>query len=140
MEKIYHGSCHCGAVRFEAAIDLAAATSRCNCSICAKSRFWKSVIKADAFRLLEGTDALTEYRFGSGSVRHLFCKTCGVKPFGQVRLDMEYKGQQLRGEFYAVNLACLDDATVEELANAPIVYEDGRHDDHQHTPAETRYL
>ena len=140
MEKTYHGSCHCGAVRFEAAIDLAATTSRCNCSICAKARFWKSVIKADAFRLLEGADALTEYRFGSGRILHLFCKNCGVKPFGRVRMDMEFNGRQMRGEFYAVNVACLDDATVEELANAPVIYEDGRHDDYQHPPAETRYL
>jgi hypothetical protein len=140
MEKIYHGSCHCGAVHFEAAIDLAGTTSRCNCSICTKARFWKSVIRADAFRLLDGADALTEYRFGSGTIHHFFCGTCGVKPFGRVHMDAEYGGQPMRGEFYAVNVACLDDATVEELANAPIVYEDGKHDDYEHPPAETRYL
>ena len=127
-------------MRFEAAIDLARTTSRCNCSICTKARFWKSVTKADAFRLLDGADALTEYQFGSGTIHHFFCNTCGVKPFGRVHLDTEYGGQPMRGEFYAVNVACLDDATVEELANAPIVYEDGRHDDHEHPPAETRYL
>ena len=140
MEKTYHGSCHCGAVRFEAAIDLAAGTSRCNCSICTRARFWKSVIKADAFRLIDGVEALTEYQFGDRNIRHFFCKTCGVKPFGRVHLDGECGGQPLRGEFYAVNVACLDDATVKELADAPIVYEDGRHNDYEHPPAETRYL
>jgi pimeloyl-ACP methyl ester carboxylesterase len=43
-------------------------------------------------------------------------------------------------EFYAVNVACLDDAMDEELAQAPITYENGRNDRWDQVPAETRYL
>ncbi len=134
MKKTYHGSCHCGAVRFECELDLAEGTSRCNCSICTKTRFWKAIARADEFRLLHGEDALVDYQFGSNSIHHRFCSRCGVKPFGSGEMEA------LGGRFYAVNIACLDDATDEELAQAPVIHEDGRNDRWDRAPAETRYL
>jgi hypothetical protein len=47
---------------------------------------------------------------------------------------------ELGGYFYAVNLACLDDATVEELVEAPVRYEDGRNNNWESPPTETRHL
>lgn len=132
--RTYRGSCHCGAVRFECELDLARGTSRCNCSICTKTRFWKAVVTADAFRLVQGQDALSEYRFGRNSIVHAFCSRCGVKPFGRGHLE------EIGGDFYAVNVACLDDATPEELARAPITFEDGRNDRWESPPGETRHL
>ena len=64
---------------------------------------------------------------------HRFCHRCGVKPFGQGYLEEI-------GPFVAVNVACLDDATPEELAAAPIKYEDGRNNKWDSAPAVTQYL
>ena len=99
------GSCHCGAVKFEADIDLDAGTGKCNCSICTKKRGWSAQIKPDAFRLLTDPAALEEYVFGSGSAHHVFCKTCGVSSFGHGYVE------EIGGAYYSVSIACLDDLT-----------------------------
>jgi hypothetical protein len=140
MKKTYSGSCHCGAVQYRVDLDLAAGTSRCNCTFCAKSRIWLAFAKIDALQLVKGEDALTDYQHTPPGKQdpflHLtFCTTCGVRPFT--------KGGHLPafgGEFYAINVATLDGLTDEELGSIPIRYVDGRHDDFAKAPAETRYL
>lgn len=119
MMRIHKGSCHCGDVRFECELDLADGTSKCNCSICSKSRFWKAIVPADKFRLIQGADRLADYQFGSRNIHHQFCRTCGVKPFGRGSFEPI-------GAFYAVNIMCLDHASDTELAEAPVAVEDGR--------------
>lgn len=131
--KTYRGSCHCGAIRFEADIDLSGGTLRCNCSICTKIRFWPAIVKPASFRLLSGRADLATYLFNTKTDQHLFCRHCGVHPF--------VIGSSPRwGDFYAVNVTCLDDASIDELAVAPITYLDGRNDNWHTTPAETRHL
>ena len=133
MNKTYQGSCHCGRVRFEADIDLNAGTSKCNCSICTKTRFWGATLKPDAFRLLAGEADLSDYQFGS-HIHHLFCKHCGVQPFGHGYIE------EIGGAFYSVNVACLDNVNDAELVNAPVQYFDGRNNNWESPPTETRYL
>lgn len=132
--KTYAASCHCGNVRIEADIDLAAGTGKCNCSICTKARFWGAVVKPDAFRLLSDPTEVIDYSFGSHRVHWPFCKTCGVRVYGHGNIP------EVGGEFYSVSLACLDDANLAELGEAPVSYSDGRHDNWWNAPAETRHL
>lgn len=75
------GGCHCGAVRFEALVPGEGRLLSCNCSICSKTGFLHLIVPLAQFRLLQGEDSLIEYRFGTGTARHLFCRTCGVKSF-----------------------------------------------------------
>ncbi|MGH8222400.1 MAG: GFA family protein [Woeseiaceae bacterium] len=127
MLKTYHGSCHCGAVTFEADIDFAATTYRCNCSICRRTRFWPAIVKPEGFRLLTGEAALTQYLFNTKKNQHYFCKHCGVRAFG-------VGNETPIGKMYGVNIGCLDQVSEEELVKVPITYVDGRNDRWQSSP------
>ena len=121
MLKTYSGSCHCGAVRFEADLDLTQSSYRCNCSICRRNRFWAAVATPDHFRLLAGEAELAEYRFNTRMNLHYFCRRCGVRPFG-VGTETPI------GTMYGVNIGCLTGITEDELARIPITYVDGAND------------
>ncbi|WP_246791824.1 GFA family protein [Burkholderia perseverans] len=95
----FHGSCHCGAVRFEVRTPLAPAT-RCNCSLCRrKGALMSPPFTRDALTILAGEDALAEYRFNSRAARHFFCRHCGIYPFHQTRVDPTR---------WRANLGCLE--------------------------------
>lgn len=133
MKQTYTGGCHCGAVRYEADIDLSQGTVRCNCSMCRKTRAWLVGIGSEDFRLLQGEDMLSDYQFARMNIHHLFCKRCGVKSFG--------RGSGADGKaMIAVMLGTLDNLSDADLSALSIMYVDGRNDDFATTPAETRYM
>lgn len=132
--KTYRGSCHCGAVRFEADLDLSAGTGKCNCSYCWKVRNWSMLIKPEQFRAIAGEDQRTEYSFGTGQGKHAFCKTCGVRTFTRGHLE------QLGGAFVSIALSSLDDLDPADLIAAPVKFFDGRNDNWWNAPSEARHL
>jgi hypothetical protein len=133
MKKTYRGSCHCGAVRYEADLDLAQGTAKCNCSICTKTRAWMAFVPEAAVRLLAGEDSLRDYQFGKKMIHHRFCGRCGVRPFAQA---VDPQGNRM----YALRVNCLDGVEAGELADAPVIYMDMLHDDFKSAPEETRHL
>jgi hypothetical protein len=107
--KTHSGGCHCGKVRFEVTLDLAEPAIVCNCSMCGRSGTMLRFVPATAFKLLSGEESLTDYRFNSNSIGHLFCSVCGIKPFA--------KGTSKDGaETRAVNVRCLDDVDLQTLS------------------------
>ncbi len=102
-DTIHRGGCHCRRVRFEVDAPVTIDALDCNCSICRMTGFLHLIVPAARFRLLAGEDALTEYRFNTGTARHLFCRHCGVKAFYVPRSHPDG---------WSVNVRCLDMVTV----------------------------
>jgi len=137
--KTYSGSCHCGAVRFQAELDFAEGTFKCNCTSCTKARSWLIVAPAARFRLVEGEARQAMYQWtppgrAQPSLEFHFCKRCGIRTPGRGELEA------MGGEFYAVQISLLDDLDPEELAAAPVRYIDGRHDRFDRPPDDVRFL
>ncbi|MBT8447169.1 MAG: GFA family protein [Gammaproteobacteria bacterium] len=115
VENVTHrGGCHCGAVHFEFDAPADIVAHQCNCSMCDKVGFEHIIVPASRFRLTGGADALTEYRFNTGTARHLFCRICGVKSFYVPRSNPDG---------FSVNLRCVDQSTVRCVTREPF---DGR--------------
>ena len=88
--------------------------SDCNCSICAKSGYLHLIVPKSQFKLVSGAEALTQYQFNTGTARHLFCATCGIKAFYVPRSHPDG---------YSINARCLDQGTVKQMSIRP---SDGR--------------
>ncbi len=111
----YSGSCHCGQVRFEVEGELSGGVA-CNCSVCRRKAALMWFVPRASLRLLTPEDALSSYSFNRHVIRHLFCKTCGIHPFGE--------GASPDGTpMAAINIRCLDEVDPDSL---PVKHFDGR--------------
>lgn len=104
------GGCHCGAVAFEVEAPATISASDCNCSICRMTGYLHLIVPRSRFHLLRGADALSEYKFNTGTARHLFCRHCGIKSFYVPRSNPDG---------YSVNVRCLDSSTIEQIDVQP---------------------
>jgi hypothetical protein len=96
----YRGSCHCGKVAFEAEGEIQGATA-CNCSICRRKGILMWFIPREALTLTTPDEDAATYLFNKHVIKHRFCATCGIHPFGE---GVDPKGNAMA----AVNLRCID--------------------------------
>ena len=113
--QTYHGSCHCGLVRFRVQADLSVLT-RCTCSICSKEGLLGTYVPKERFWLLQGDGDLVLYQFNKKIAKHYFCRRCGIHAFRNPRSSPDG---------YAVNVRCLDDFDLDS-AKYEIQLFDGR--------------
>ena len=111
----YRGSCHCGAVAFEAEGEIKSALA-CNCSICQRKGSLLWFIPRPQLRLLTPDSNAATYEFNKHVIRHRFCRTCGIHPYAEAAGP---DGQPMA----AVNVRCLEGI---ELEKVPVTHYDGR--------------
>ncbi len=111
----YQGSCHCGNIRFDVEGELTGAIA-CNCSMCARKGALMWFVPRDHLHLQTPEDQLGTYMFNKHVIKHRFCPTCGIHPYGE--------GTAPSGEaMAAVNIRCLEGVDLESL---PVKHFDGR--------------
>ncbi len=103
---IHKGSCHCGAIKFTVEAPAEINVIRCNCSLCNMLGYIHLIVKKEYFSLLTGADNLSLYTFNTHVAQHMFCKTCGVKPFYVPRSHPDG---------YSINVNCLDHSTIKNI-------------------------
>ena len=115
MSQTYIGGCQCGAVRYEATLELGEVIA-CNCSRCGRLGSLLAFLPKSNFKLVSGEGAMTAYQFNRHNIHHMFCATCGIQSFAH--------GKRPDGaEMVAVNARCLEGVDVDAL---PVKKVDGR--------------
>lgn len=111
----YQGSCHCGKVAFEVEGEITSALA-CNCSICQRRGSLLWFVPRTALKLLTPDDAASTYTFNKHQIKHRFCATCGMHPYGE--------GAAPDGTVMAaINIRCLEGIDLEAI---PVTHYDGR--------------
>ncbi len=112
---IYKGSCHCGRTAFEGEGELTGVMD-CNCSICSRKGSLLWFVPRDKLRLLTPEENLATYTFNKHVIRHRFCPSCGIHPFGE---GADPAGNRMA----AINVRCLEGV---DVASLPVKHFDGQ--------------
>jgi hypothetical protein len=103
----YRGSCHCGQIAFEVEGEIAQVTS-CNCSMCERKGILMWFVPRQALTLLTPPEQMSTYTFNKHVIKHHFCPTCGIHPFGE---GLAPSGKEMA----AVNVRCLEGVDLSTL-------------------------
>jgi hypothetical protein len=109
------GSCHCGRIRFEVDGEPDSGLA-CNCSMCQRKGSLLWFVPRSQLRLLTPDDQASTYLFNKHAIRHRFCPTCGIHPYGEADGP---KGVPMA----AINLRTLENF---DLDSVPVKHFDGR--------------
>jgi hypothetical protein len=105
-------ACHCGTVRLRVRLaEGLDSARRCDCSLCRMRGAVAVTAGPDGVEVLEGVEALTEYRFNTGVARHFFCGRCGIYTHHQRRSNPNE---------YGVNAACLEGVSPFDFAEVRV--------------------
>lgn len=111
----YKGSCHCGRVAFEVSGEIGSVLS-CNCSICQRRGSLLWFVPREQMRLLTPDSNAATYTFNKHVIRHRFCATCGMHPYGE---GTDPKGRATA----AINVRCIEGIDLDALT---VTHFDGR--------------
>lgn len=113
IKPVHIGTCHCGAVQFEARLPNGLENPRrCDCSMCRKRGAIAASVSLENLRITKGEDQLTLYQFNTMTARHYFCSVCGIYTHHQRRSSPDQ---------YGINVACLEGVNPFELENVPVM-------------------
>lgn len=111
----YKGSCHCGKIAFEVEGELVEGMA-CNCSMCSRKASLLWFVPRNRLQLITPENDIATYTFNKHVIRHRFCRTCGIHPFGE---GVDPKGNPMA----AINIRCLEGIDPETV---PVQHFDGR--------------
>ena len=111
----YRGSCHCGTIAFEVEGEIENGLS-CNCSMCQRKGSLLWFVPRNTLTLSTPEDASRVYLFNKHVIKHRFCPTCGIHPYGEGK---DPKGSDMA----AINIRCLEGI---DLSAVPVTHFDGR--------------
>lgn len=107
------GSCHCGKIAFKLEGDIKEVYD-CNCSLCRRRGTLLWFGPREALALATPESDVATYTFNKHHIRHHFCSTCGVAPYG------EGEHPKSGSKMVSVNVRCLPGVDLSALKIIPV--------------------